>query len=151
MTTAVRDFSYSARTTMPFLRTLSVLREALKRNGFEVLGELPLHLELTRKVGLRCQPYTVLVVWSPFDAYQAVLSDRDGGLLVPFNITVAQHGETTMVAATNHSHLSLNDAPIGVRILAQALGRKVRRLFFELAMQESVSDYPVAKDLVANR
>lgn len=141
MTTAVRDFSFSAHTPMSYQRALSVLREAVKRNGFEVLCELPLDRELERKVGLRCRPCTVLVLWSPFDAYQAMLSDRDGGLLVPFNVTVAEHGDATVIAATNHAALSLTEAPIGVQVLAQTLARKVRRIFLELATQENVPEY----------
>lgn len=151
MTTAVRAFSFSARTPMPYQRALSVLREAIRRNGFEVLCELPLDRELERRVGLRCQHCTVLVLWSPFDAYQAVLSDRDGGLLVPFNVTVAEHGDSTVVAATNHAALSLNEAPIGVQVLAQTLARKVRRIFLELAMQENVPEYRQVRESAAQR
>ena len=141
MTTAVRDFSFSARTGMPYERVLSFLREAVKHDGFEVLFELPLDRALERKVGVRCQPCTVLVIWSPFDAYQAVLSDRDGGLLVPFNVTVTEQGDSTVVAATNHAALSLNGAPIGVQVLVQALARKVRRIFLDLATKESLPEY----------
>lgn len=81
---------------MPYQQVLSLLRNALKRNGLEVLCELPLERELERKVGLKCQPCTVLVVWSPFEAYQAVLSDRDAGLLVAFNIAVTDRGKWTV-------------------------------------------------------
>lgn len=150
MTTAVRDFSFSARTPMPYQRTLSVLREAVKRNGFEVLSELPLDSELQHKVGLRCQQCTLLVLWSPFDAYQALLSDRDGGLLVPVNVTVAERGGATVIAATNHAALSLNGAPIGVQVLAQTLARKVRRIFLEVATQESVPTYREERGSTAN-
>jgi uncharacterized protein (DUF302 family) len=141
MTTTVRDFSFSARTGMPYRRVLSILREALKRHGFEVLCELPLDRELERKVGLQCQHCTVFVIWSPFDAYQAVISDRDGGLLVPFNITVAEHESSTVIAATNHAALSRNGGSIGVQVLVQTLAKKVRRIFLELATQENVPEH----------
>lgn len=141
MTTAVRDFSFSATTGMPYQRVLSILREALKRNGFEVLCELPLDRELERKVGLECQLCTVLVVWSPFDAYQAVISDRDGGLLVPFNFTVAEYGNSTVIAATKHASLGRNGGSIGIQVLMQTLTKKVRRIFLELVAQEKLAEY----------
>ncbi len=141
MTIAVRDFSFSARTDVPYQRVLSILREALKRHGFEVLCELPLDRELERKLGLHCQYCTVLVVWSPLDAYQAVISDRDGGLLVPFNITVAEQGSSTVIAATNHAALGRNSGSIGVQVLLQTLTKKVRRLFLELARHENAPEY----------
>ena len=141
MTTAVRDLSISARTGISYQRVLPILREAVKRRGFEVLCELPLDRELERTVGLQSRHCTVLVVWSPFDAYHAVLSDRDGGLLVPFNIVVAEHGDSTVIAATNHAALGRNGAPIGVQVLAQTLTKKVRCIFLELATQETIPEH----------
>ena len=146
MTTGVRDLSISARTGISYRRVLSILREAVKRHGFEVLCEVALDRELERKVGLRCQHCTVLVVWSPFDAYHAVLSDRDGGLLVPFNILVAEHGDSTVIAATNHAALGRNGAPIGVQVLAQALAKKVRCIFLEMATQDAIPMDREARD-----
>ena len=151
MTTAVRDFSFSATTTMPYQRALSILREALKRHGFEILSELPLDRELERKVGLQCQHCTVFVIWSPFDAYQAVISDRDGGVLVPFNLTVAEYGSSTVYAATNHAALSRNGGSIGVQVLVQTLTKKVRRLFLELAIHETVPEYREAPGSAVGR
>lgn len=141
MTTAMRDFSFSARTEMRYQRVLSVLRAALKRNGFEVLCELPLDQELERKVGLQCRHCTVLVVWSPFDAYQAVTSDRDGGLLVPFNLAVGEHEGSTVVGAINLAAANRHGGSLGVQVMAQSLAKKVRRVFLELATQENVSEY----------
>ena len=84
MTTTVRDLSISVRTPVSYQRALTRLREALKRHGFETVCEFPLDRELERTVGLGSQHRTVFVVWSPFEAYQAVLSDRDDGSLVLF-------------------------------------------------------------------
>lgn len=151
MTTAVRDFSFSARTVASYERALSLLRGALKRNGFEVLCELPLDRELERKVGLECQRCTVLVVWSPFDAYQAVISDRDGGVLVAFNITVAEQENSSVIAATNHAALSRNGGSIGVQVLVQTLTKKVRHLFLELAIHENVPEYRQTSGSVLGR
>jgi uncharacterized protein (DUF302 family) len=141
MTTTVRDFSISARTTTSYQRALANLREALKRHGFEILFELMLDRELDRKVGLRWQHYTVFVVWSPFDAYQAVLSDRDGGLLVPFNLCVAEDGNSTFVAVSNHTSLSRSAGPIGIQVLVRDLARKIRQVLVEVAMQEEPLAY----------
>lgn len=141
MTIAIRDFSFSAKTEIPYQRVLSILREGLKRHGFEVLCELPLDRELQRKVGLQSQHCTVIVVWSPFDAYQAVVSDRDGGVLVPFNIAVAEQANSTVVAAMNYASLSRGGGPIGVHVMAQNVARKMRQLFLEVAAEEATPEY----------
>lgn len=143
MTTMVRDFSISMRAEGGYQQVVSKLREALKERGFEILCEVPVDRELDRKVGLpwehlglRWRHYTVFVVWSPFDAYQALLSDRDGGLLVPFNICVAEDGSSTFVAVANHNGgLSAKHAPIGIQVLVRDLTRKVRQLLADLDRQ----------------
>jgi uncharacterized protein (DUF302 family) len=141
MTTTVRDFSISVRTATSYQRAVASLREALKRHGFEILCELPLDRELEGKAGLRWEHYTVLVVWSPFDAYQALLSDRDGGLLVPFNLCVVEEENSSFVAVTNHGALGRTAGPIGIQVLVRDLARKIRRVLAELATQEEPPGY----------
>jgi uncharacterized protein (DUF302 family) len=145
MTTTVRDLSISVRTESSYQQVVNNLREALKSQALEILCELPVDRELDRKVGLRCehqgrewQHYTVFVVWSPFDAYQALLSDRDGGLLVPFNVCVGEDGSSTFVAVSNfHGVLNAKDAPIGIQVLARHLARKIRQVLAGLDHEES--------------
>jgi uncharacterized protein (DUF302 family) len=134
MTTTAREFSISVRTANSYRLALHDLRKALKRNGFEILSELTLDREIERKVGMPCEQCTVFVVWSRSDAYKALLSDRDGGLLVPFNLCVSEDGDSAVLAATNH-HLSLSagHAPIGIQVLLRDLARRIRQVLAELA------------------
>jgi len=80
--------------------------------------------------GLPCQNYTVLVVWSPSEVGPAVLSDRDGGLIVPFNICVAGDDERTVAAVINHyGALMPREGPIGIRLVIRDLTRKIYRVW----------------------
>ncbi len=149
MTAIVRDFSISVRTASGYQETVAVLREGLKRHGFEILCELPMDRELARKaglpwerMGLRWRHYAMFVVWSPSDAYQALLSDRDGGLLVSFNLCVVGDGSWTFVAATNHYGAgSAKGGTIGVQVLIRELARKIRELLTEIGTPEHHADY----------
>jgi uncharacterized protein (DUF302 family) len=136
MTTTMRDFSISVSTPISYQRAVTRLREALKRHGFETLCELPLDRELKRKVGLHWQHCTVVVVWSPFEAYQAVLNDRDGGLLVPINLCVAEDGNSTFFAVMNHRALSPNGGSLGLQVMVRDLADKIREVLAEAATQE---------------
>lgn len=132
-----RDFSFSLRTTVGFQECLDLLRQKLLREGFRVVSELQFDREFERAVGLRWQKYTVLVIWNPFRAYQALLSDRDGGLFMPFNVVVAEDAGYTLVSVTNHAS-SFIDGPIGIRVLVRELNRKMRDVFLELGSHEVV-------------
>ena len=143
MNTRTRDFSFSVRITLGFQECLDLLRQKLQREGFRVVSEVQFHREFERAVGLGWRKYTVLVVWSSFHAYQALISDQDGGLFVPFNLVVAEDEDmgTTLIATTNHgSNGGLAASPIGIQVLVRELNRKMRQIFLDLASHEIGSD-----------
>lgn len=146
MHTMTRDFSFSVRTTLGFQESLDLLRQKLQREGFRVVSEVQFHREFEKTVGLSWKKYTVLVVWSPFHAYQALISDKDGGLFVPFNLVVAEDSGTTLMATTNHGlNGGLAERPIGIQVLVRELNRKMRQIFLELASHEVVPENTTAK------
>jgi uncharacterized protein (DUF302 family) len=140
-----RDFSFSVRTALGFQQSLDLLRRTLQREGFRVVSEVQFHREFEKTVGLPWKNYTVLIVWSPFHAYQALLSDRDGGLFVPFNIVIAEDADCTLIAITNHALAGLSNGPIGIQVLLRELNRKMRRIFVELGSHEVVPGYATAR------
>jgi uncharacterized protein (DUF302 family) len=138
MTTMTRDYSFSLRTTLGFQQCLDLLRQNLQREGFRVVAEVQFDREFEKTVGLPWEKYTVLVIWSPFHAYQALLSDRDGGLFMPFNLVVAEDHGYTSITVTNHVLAGLNQRPIGIQVLVRELNRKMRQIFLDLASHEVI-------------
>lgn len=146
MRTTTRDFSFSVRTTLGFPETLDILRQKLQREGFRVVSEVHFHREFEKTVGLSWRKYTVLVVWNSFHAYQALISDQDGGLFVPFHLVVAEDSRNTLIATKNHGlNGSLAEIPIGIQVLVRELNRKMRQIFLELARHEVVPEDATAK------
>lgn len=145
MTTTTRDFSFSLRTTLGFQVCLDLLRQNLQRENFRVVSEVQFHREFEKSVGLPWGKYTVLVVWSPFHAYEALLSDRDGGLFMPFNVVVAEDAGYTSIAVTNHGRNGFSHGPIGIQVLVRELNRKMRQIFLELASHEVIPAHEASK------
>jgi len=145
MTTMTRDFSFSLRTTLGFQECLDLLRQKLQHEDFRVVSEVQFHREFEKTVGLQWQKYTVLVIWNPFHAYQALLSDRDGGLFMPFNVVISEDTGYTSIAVTNHASAGLSKGPIGIQVLVRELNRKMRQVFLELASHEVVPEHPTTK------
>lgn len=140
MTTATREFAISEQTTLGFDRCLDFLRQSLARNGFHVVAELPFHRDFPRHIGVPAQKkYTVLVAWSPFLAYQALLSDPEAGLFMPFNFIVADDNDSTKVTCANHALFGRLIGTIGIRILARDLAQEIRKIFAELSARERVA------------
>ncbi len=136
MVTMAQEFATSVHTRLEFDQAIDVLRDGLQKEGFEILLEVPFHREFSRQMGISQLSYTVLVVWNPFHALQALLSTPDGGLLVPFNIAVARNGSGTLVSAVNHELVAQAAGSPGVQILAQELKRKLQLSFLRLAIRE---------------
>jgi uncharacterized protein (DUF302 family) len=147
MTPVVNGFSISARRAAGYDRAFPYLCEELKREGFEILCEFRVDPALERRTGLSWahlglpwQDYTVVVVWSPLDAGPALLSDRDGGLLLPLNICVASDGASTAAAVINpFGALMPRDGPVGIRLVIRNLARRIYEVLLRFANEEEPS------------
>jgi uncharacterized protein (DUF302 family) len=130
----------AVQTDVGFERTLESLRIELPRHEFRILGEVNFSRELDSLIGLATPLYAVLIVWHPFSAYQALLSDLNGGLMVPFNLAVYQNGNVTTVSVLNQPSL-MAEAPLGIRVLGQELNRRMRKVMLELGTLKRGIDY----------
>jgi uncharacterized protein (DUF302 family) len=139
MTAMTRDFSFTVSTTLGFQDSVDLLRQKLQRENFRVVSAVQFHREFEKSVGLGWRKYTVLVIWSAFHAYQALISDPAGGLFVPFNLVVAEASGETLVAVWNHGlNGNSSDLPMGIQVLVRELNRKMRQIFLELASHEVI-------------
>jgi uncharacterized protein (DUF302 family) len=129
----------AVQTEVGFERTLESLRIELPRHEFRILGEVNFSRELDSVIGLATTPYAVLIVWHPFAAYQALLSNPNGGLMVPFNLAVYQNGSVTTVSVLNQPSLKV-EASLGMRALGQELNRQMRSVMLEVGANERTHD-----------
>jgi uncharacterized protein (DUF302 family) len=136
MITTTRGFSLSIRTTLPFAQCLDLLRRSLREAGLHIVTEIPFHDEFKRHVGMPWQNYTVLVVWSPFVAYQALRSDSHAGVFMPFNFVVAEDEEFTLIATTDHFVSSRAMGTLGMLGLSRGLTRKISEIFSKFSAEE---------------
>jgi uncharacterized protein (DUF302 family) len=131
------EISISVETPLPFGECLVRLRRILSHAGFRVLAEVPFHREFEEHLGLKWPRYTVLVVWSPFHAYQSVLNDAEAGILLPFHIVVAEREKGTLVAATNLSLLGHMTGRIGLRLVGNDLTKQIQRILDQLRVRQA--------------
>lgn len=132
------DLSLSIRTTLGFKDCLDFLKQSLFRTEFQIIAEIPFHRTFQRHFGLSSDAYVVLIVWVPFQAFRALLSDRDAGVFNPFPIVVADGGKVTTVVAPNHEFLRSNASSVAIQLLGRDLNRRMRQVFAELAAQEKL-------------
>lgn len=126
------NLTVSLRTSLGFKECLEHLKQALCRAGFQLIAQVPFHLAFQKYLGLQTSRYVALIVWNPFQAYRAVLGDREAGLFNPFSVVVADEGRFTVISSGNYAALELHSTSLAVGILLRDLEQKVRQVFAEL-------------------
>lgn len=98
----------------------------------------------------------VLVVWSQFDTWRAVLTENDAGLLMPFNIAVVEDGESTRIAIANWNHRRDSRPTVGISLMLHDAELKLRRVFARCDPEDhvicqQVQNLGVPRSLTAGR
>lgn len=140
MVIGTRSCSLSHLIPHGFEETLSILRAALQHEGLQILCEVPFHREFQKSMGMTCRRYTVLIVWSQFDTWRAILTEDDAGLLMPFNIAVVEDGEATLVAVNNWSSRCLARATVGISLMLHDARARMRRVLAKCDPDNHLAD-----------
>ena len=121
-------YGYSKIVSLPFAEAVTKITEALATEGFGVLTTIDVKATMKKKLDLEYENYTILGACNPTFAHQALLAEKEIGLLLPCNVIVYQTGEEVHVSAMLPSAAMSaveNDAIAGV---AQSVEEKLKKV-----------------------
>lgn len=81
-------YYYSKSINLSFSDTRQYIEGKLKAEGFGIVSEIDMHTKFNEKLGIDFRPYKILGVCSPKHAYQAVLAEKNIGLMLPCNVVI---------------------------------------------------------------
>ncbi len=84
---------------LSFNEALEKTKLELSKEGFGVLTELNVKDTLKKKLDKDYDQYVILGACNPSLAYQALLAEKDIGLLLPCNVVVYEDNEKVFVSA----------------------------------------------------
>jgi uncharacterized protein (DUF302 family) len=92
------NYGFTKELDIPYETVIEHVRKALKKEGFGVLTEIDVKEKMKEKLGLDMEKYIILGACSPPNAYKAILTEENIGLMLPCNIIVYVKGGKTVLS-----------------------------------------------------
>jgi uncharacterized protein (DUF302 family) len=92
------NYGFTKELDIPYETVIERVREALKKEGFGVLTEIDVKEKMKEKLGLDMRKYIILGACNPPNAYKAILTEENIGLMLPCNVIVYEKGSKTVLS-----------------------------------------------------
>lgn len=96
-------YGYKKETNLSYEKAVEKTREELKKEDFGVLTEIDVKATLKKKMNVDIDKYVILGACNPPNAYNAILTEQDIGLMLPCNVIVYEKDNKTFVSAIKPS------------------------------------------------
>ena len=93
------QYGFTKDLDIPCEKMIELVTEALKKEGFGILTEINVRDKFHEKLGSDFKKYMILGACNPPNAYKAILSEENIGLMLPCNVIVYEKQGRTRVAA----------------------------------------------------
>ena len=91
------NYSFTKELNIPYRKVIELVRDSLEKEGFGVLTEIDVQKKMKEKLGIDMKKYIILGACNPPNAYKAILTEENIGLMLPCNVIVYEKdGKTTL-------------------------------------------------------
>ncbi len=96
------NYGFSKIVDLGFQEAIEKVTEELQKEGFGILTEIDVQATLKKKLDVDFKPYKILGACNPPNAYKALQSEEQIGLMLPCNVIVYVNDDgKTVVAAVD--------------------------------------------------
>jgi uncharacterized protein (DUF302 family) len=92
------NYGFTKELDIPYERVIELSRDALKKEGFGILTEINVKEKIKEKLDLDMRKYIILGACNPPNAYKAILTEENIGLMLPCNVIVYEKGNKTVLS-----------------------------------------------------
>ena len=92
------NYGFTKEMDIPYGTVIELVREALKKEGFGILTEIDVQEKMKEKLGIDMNKYIILGACNPPNAYKAILTEENIGLMLPCNVIVYEKGSKTVLS-----------------------------------------------------
>jgi uncharacterized protein (DUF302 family) len=133
------EYGFGTTLAVPYEEAVSLVKAALKEEGFGVLTEIDVQRTLQEKLGAQMPPYVILGACNPPLAHRALTAEPEIGLLLPCNVVVrTEDGGTRVEIADPQAMLGIVGNP-ALDAVADEAKQRLRRVVAALGQRASDS------------
>ena len=127
-------YGFGTTLDVPFDEAVERTTAALKAEGFGVLTTIDVRQTLKDKLNVDFEPYVILGACNPQLAHRALQAEHELGLLLPCNVIVHEHADTSVVSIVDPAQMlgDVGDNP-ELQAVAAAAGERLRRVVATLS------------------
>lgn len=123
------NYGFTKELDIPFETVTGQVREALKNEGFGILTEIDVKEKMKEKLGLDMNKYIILGACNPPNAYKAILTEKNIGLMLPCNVIVYEKGSKTVLSVIRPTVAMQMIENSELQIVAEAVEAQLKKSF----------------------
>ena len=93
------DYGYKKEVNLEFEKAVEKITEELKKEGFGILSTIDMKETLKNKLDVDIDEYKILEACNPPNAYKAIQTEQDVGLMLPCNVIVYKKDNKVFISA----------------------------------------------------
>ena len=122
-------YGFTKDLDIPYETVIEQVREALKNEGFGILTEIDVKEKMKEKLGLDMNKYIILGACNPANAYKAILTEENIGLMLPCNVIVYEKGGKTVLSVIRPTVAMQMIENSELQIVAEAVEAQLKKSF----------------------
>lgn len=97
------NYGFTKELNIPYAKVIELVRGSLKKEGFGVLTEIDIQGKMKENLGIDMSKYIILGACNPANAYKAILTEKNIGLMLPCNVIVYEKNGRTVLSVIRPS------------------------------------------------
>ena len=93
------DYGYKKEVSLEFEKAVEKITEELKKEGFGILSTIDMKKTLKNKLNVDIEEYKIMEACNPPNAYKAIQTEQDIGLMLPCNVILYKKSDRVFVSA----------------------------------------------------
>ena len=123
------NYGFTKEMDTPYGTVIERVRDALKNEGFGILTEIDVKEIMKEKLGLDMNKYIILGACNPPNAYKAILTEENIGLMLPCNVIVYEKGSKTVLSVIRPTVAMQMIENSELQIVAEAVEAQLKKSF----------------------